>query len=108
MESFVAVLHIVVALVMICLVLLQDSKGGSMGGAFGGGGGGSSVFGPLGASTLAQKLTRWIAVAFAATCIYLTVISSRHNRTVIDSLPPAASSATPANPVAPATPTPAK
>lgn len=105
MEVFIAVLHMLVAFVLIGLVLVQDSKSGSIGGAFGGGGAGS-VFGPMGAATLAQKLTRYCAILFAATCIYLTVISASHNKTVLDNLP-ATPAATPQT-QAPATEPPAK
>jgi preprotein translocase subunit SecG len=89
METFVTVLHIVVALILISLVLLQDSKGGA-GGAFGGGGS-QSVLGAVGATTLAQKLTRWTAVAFAGTCIALSIFSSKTGKSVIDNavIPPA-------------------
>ena len=44
MEALVAVVHIVVALVLIGLVLIQDTKSGSVG-VFGGGGGSNSVLG---------------------------------------------------------------
>lgn len=85
METLVAVIHIIVALVLIVLILVQDTKSGSIGGAFGGGGSGS-VFGATGAATLAQKMTRWTAVVFAATCIMLTIFSSRGHRSVIDNV----------------------
>jgi preprotein translocase subunit SecG len=108
METFVAILHIVIAVVLVCLVLVQDSKSGSMGGAFGGGGS-QSVFGATGATTLAQKLTRWTAILFAVTCISLTIFSNRRSVMDTGSLPivtpvqatPAA--ATPAAPAAGAT-----
>lgn len=113
METFVAVLHISVALILIALVLVQDTKSGSVGGAFGGGGS-NSVLGATGATTIAQKMTRWTAVIFACTSIGLTVFSSKQHRSVVDSLPasaPAAATApattpvetAPAAPAAPAT-----
>ncbi len=96
METFVAVLHLIIALLLIVLVLVQDSKSGSLGGAFGGGGGSNSVFGATGATTLAQKLTRWTAVIFACTCIALTMFSARSHKSVIDLTAPAAATTTPA------------
>ena len=102
MEAFVAVLHIIVALVLISLVLVQDTKSGSLGGAFGGGGS-NSVFGATGATTLAQKLTRGMALVFAITCITLSIFSARSHKSVIDSMStPATSPAVPAT--APTTP----
>jgi preprotein translocase subunit SecG len=107
METFVAVLHLIIALLLIVLVLVQDSKTGSLGGAFGGGGS-NSVFGATGASTLAQKLTRWTAVIFAGTCIALTMMSARSHKSVIDLAMPAAATTAPAtspeSAAAPATP----
>lgn len=96
MTTFIAVLHILVALILISLVLIQDSKGG---GALGMGGGGSnSVLGATGASTLAAKMTRIAAIIFALTSIGLTVLSARQSKSILDKLPAAAA------PVAPTTP----
>lgn len=104
MEGFVTVLHIIVALILISLVLLQDNKSGSVGGAFGGGGS-SSVFGATGAATLAQKLTRYAAVIFAVTSILLSIFTGRLNKSVIDSMPATSTQSAPAVPAAPAAPT---
>ena len=109
MESFVAVVHILVAFSLILLVLLQDSKSGSVGGAFGGGGS-SSILGATGAATLAQKLTRWIALIFAVTSISLSFFASKAQKSVMDSavgasVPAAAAPTTP--PAAPSTSQPA-
>ncbi|WP_413288561.1 preprotein translocase subunit SecG [Bdellovibrio sp. HCB337] len=99
MGTFVAILHIVVALILIGLVLIQDSKGGGALG-IGGGGGSNSVLGATGASTLAAKMTRIAAIIFALTSIGLTVLSSQQSKSVLDKLP--AASAVPAAPTAPA------
>lgn len=87
MESFVAVFHILVAIVLISLVLIQDTKSGSIGGAFGGGGS-NSVLGATGATTLAQQMTRWVAGIFALTCILLSIFSSRSTSSVLDGANP--------------------
>jgi preprotein translocase subunit SecG len=101
MDTFVAVIHVLVALILVALVLVQDSKSGSLGGAFGGGGS-NSVFGATGATTLAQKITRWVAVIFASTSILLSVFSARQHQSVMDGSLPAAS----APMTAPTTPAP--
>jgi preprotein translocase subunit SecG len=101
MEPFVAIIHILVAVILIALVLVQDSKSGSLGGAFGGGGS-NSVLGATGAATLAQKLTRWAAIFFAATSITLTFFATRSHKSVMEGVvvtPPAPVSA-PAVPAA--------
>jgi len=97
MGTFIAILHIIVAVILIGLVLIQDSKGdGALG--IGGGGGSNSLLGATGASTLAAKMTRIMAIVFALTSIGLTVISSQQSKSVIDKVPGAA-----AVPVAPET-----
>jgi preprotein translocase subunit SecG len=108
MESFIAILHIFVALILIALVLLQDTKSGSVGGAFGGGGS-SSILGATGAVTLAQKMTRWTAVVFALTSIGLSVFASRSQKSVMDSavltnVPAATASSAPSSTTSPAAP----
>ena len=85
MMTFVAVLHLVVAFILIGLVLIQDSKGG---GALGiGGGGSNSLLGATGAQTLWAKLTRVVALVFAITCISLTYLTAQKTRSVIESAP---------------------
>ncbi len=110
METLVAIVHIIACLSLISLVLIQDSKGG---GALGmGGGGANSLLGATGAQTLAAKMTRVVAILFAATCLYLTwSVTQGNSKSVIDGqllpTPPAATTpaataeTTPAN--APAT-----
>ena len=88
MDTFIASVHIIVALLLIGLVLMQDSKGGgALGASFGGGS--NSILGATGATTLAQKLTRIAAAVFAVTSITLAV-SSKGNRSVVESMPAAA------------------
>jgi preprotein translocase subunit SecG len=93
MTTFIAILHILVALILIGLVLVQDSKGGGALG-MGGGGGSNSVLGATGASTLAAKMTRIAAIIFALTSIGLSVLSSQQSKSILDKLP--ATSAAPA------------
>ncbi|MBX3041615.1 MAG: preprotein translocase subunit SecG [Bdellovibrionaceae bacterium] len=84
MMTFVAIVHILVALILIGLVLIQDSKGDGAFGMGGGGGGSNSLLGATGAQTLAAKLTRIAAVIFAITCISLTMMTADRSRSVID------------------------
>lgn len=95
MMTFITVLHILVAIVLITLVLLQDSKSN---GALGMGGSNSnSLLGATGAQSLASKATMWAAVLFAVTCLGLTYYTSSASRSVVDSLPlPTAPMAAPA------------
>ncbi|OFZ18760.1 MAG: preprotein translocase subunit SecG [Bdellovibrionales bacterium RBG_16_40_8] len=98
MILFISIIHIVVALLLIVMVLIQDSKGG---GAFGMGATGSNqVFSATGAANFLVKATRWLAVLFAFSCIALTYITTRKTDSVTDDYIPAAAS----TPVAPAEP----
>jgi preprotein translocase subunit SecG len=74
MENFFAVLHVLIAVALILVILVQDPKGGSAG-LFGGGGGSNSIFGATGTPTLLSKFTRYLGVAFAVTCIGLSLNS---------------------------------
>ena len=107
------IVHIIVAVILIGVVLLQTGKRADLAGAFGGGGS-QTVFGTRGAATLLSKITTGAAIAFMLTSLGLSIVGSRSSHTSGGSvLPdePAASTApapTPsAAPVAPpAAPTP--
>jgi len=83
MFTLVATLHVCVALVLILLVLVQDSKGGAGGGLFSGGTS-NSILGATGATNLLVKATRVCAVLFAATCIGLTVMTAQQSKSVLE------------------------
>ncbi|MGZ5279412.1 MAG: preprotein translocase subunit SecG, partial [Pseudobdellovibrionaceae bacterium] len=86
METFIAVVHVLTALALIALVLLQDSKSDGLGGAFGGGGS-NSILGATGGATLAQKITRGAAIVFALTSIGLTMTANKRSSVVDDMAP---------------------
>lgn len=89
METFIAIVHVLTALALIALVLLQDSKSDGLGGAFGGGGS-NSILGATGGATLAQKITRGAAIVFALTSIGLTMTANKRTSVVDDMAPIAA------------------
>ncbi len=71
---FLLVVHVLFALTLIIVVLLQSSKGEGLAGAFGGGGGLSgAVFGGRGAATFLSKATTFIAVGFMVTSLTLFI-----------------------------------
>ena len=96
--------HILIALSLVGVILLQKSEGG----ALGMGGGGMSGF-MTGRSTanLLTRVTAVLAAAFMTTSILLVVLHNRDRapRSIIDQGTPPASTA-PAAPIAPATPQP--
>ena len=87
MMTFLAVIHILACFGLIGLVLIQDSKGG---GVFTSQASSNSVLGANGATTLAQTMTKALAMLFAATCIGLSIMAARTEKSVIDSMPAAA------------------
>jgi len=72
MENVVLVIHLILALCLIGIVLLQRSEGGGLG--MGGGGGG--VVSGRSAATALGKLTWIFAIAFIATSLTLTIIAA--------------------------------
>ena len=99
MQNVVLAIHLILALLLIGLVLLQRSEGG---GLLSGGG----AFTARGAANAMTRLTWILATGFIMTSIALTLIAARQsagdsilNR--IDSAPAQTQPATPSSPVAP-------
>ena len=81
--NFLVIIHITIAIILILLVLVQDSKGGAMGSTFGGGGS-NTLFGATGVENILTKSTKIVVIFFAITCILLTRISSQNRGSVLD------------------------
>jgi preprotein translocase subunit SecG len=101
MENVVLVIHLILALCLIGVVLLQRSEGGGLG--MGGGGGG--VMSGRSAATALAKLTWIFAIGFICTSITLTVLAARDSAgtSVIDQIGGNAPARAPA-PIAPLAP----
>ena len=76
MENIVLTIHLILALALVGIVLLQRSEGGGLG--LGGGGGGDSIMSGRGAATALTKITWVLAIAFIITSMSLTIIASRN------------------------------
>lgn len=74
MENIILVVHLILAICLIGVVLLQRSEGGGLG--LGGGGG---VMSGRQAATALGKLTWAFAIAFLATSITLTIIAAQNS-----------------------------
>ncbi|KAF0676869.1 preprotein translocase subunit SecG [Profundibacterium mesophilum] len=85
MENVVLVIHLILALCLIGVVLLQRSEGGGLG--MGGGGGGGAMSSRAAATALG-KMTWIFAAAFITTSIVLTVIAAQNaaGSSVVDRL----------------------
>ena len=84
MYVLILIIHVIVALFLIAVVLLQGGRGGlgeSLGGAAA-----QSLFGG-GANTVMTKITAVAAGLFMVTCLSLAALSTALGRSVIDRLP---------------------
>ncbi|MBK7353796.1 MAG: preprotein translocase subunit SecG [Nitrosomonas sp.] len=63
METLILAVHVIVALLIIVLVMLQQGKGADMGAAFGSGSSGS-LFGASGSANFLSRATAVAATAF--------------------------------------------
>jgi preprotein translocase subunit SecG len=73
MENVVLTIHLILALLLVGVVLLQRSEGGGLG--MGGGGGGNVMTG-RGAASALTRLTWIFAAAFICTSITLTILAA--------------------------------
>ncbi len=105
MQQVLLVIHILLALALIGVVLLQRSEGGGLGiGGGGGGGGGGGMGGFLtgrGTANLLTRTTAILAACFMVTSLLLTILAGGNEpRSILETLP----SETPVAPAAPQVP----
>jgi preprotein translocase subunit SecG len=81
METLLWIVHVVAALGVIGLVLMQHGKGADMGAAFGSGTSGS-LFGSAGSANFLSRTTGILAAVFFATSLGLTYVSSHKGKSV--------------------------
>ena len=87
MENVILIIHLILALSLIGLILLQRSEGGGLG--IGGGGGGMGGFASAGQTANALSRTTAIcATAFFVTSLTLAILAGTHHKSgsVLDSL----------------------
>ena len=101
METLVWVVHVIAAVVLVGLVLMQHGKGADMGAAFGTGSAGS-LFGSSGSANFLSRSTAVVATLFFITSLSLTYLYSHpaQQQGVMDKVDPAATQPAPAAPVA--------
>lgn len=78
--SLLLTVHILVALVIIGLVLMQHGKGADMGAAFGSGASGS-LFGSSGSANFLSRMTGGLAAVFFLTSLSLAYVASTKPKT---------------------------
>jgi preprotein translocase subunit SecG len=102
METLVWVVHIIVAVAVIALVLLQHGKGADMGAAFGSGSSGS-LFGATGSANFLSRSTAILATLFFLTSLGLAYFGLQQHKpaSVLDRTAVPAKTAEPAAPAQP-------
>ena len=103
MQTLVLTIHILIALALIGVVLLQRSEGGGLGIGGGGGGGGGGFMTARGTANLLTRVTAILAACFFATSLILAIMAGagRENVSIIDEVineTPAAPASVPAVP----------
>jgi len=106
MQTLILMLHILCAVGIVVLVLLQHGKGADMGAAFGSGSAGS-LFGSAGAANFLSRTTAILAAIFFVTSLGLTYFSSPSKSGGVTQHLDAPASKTDAVPAAPAPSAPA-
>ena len=80
MEQIILIVHLLVALAIIGLIMLQQGKGADMGASFGAGAS-QTLFGSDGSGNVPTKATAWLVVLFFATSFGLALIAT--DKTVV-------------------------
>ena len=75
MITVILVAHILIALALVGVILLQRSEGGALGIGGGGGGAGGGMMSSRGAANLLTRATGILAACFIATSITLAILS---------------------------------
>ena len=98
-ETVIVVVHLLVAIGLVGLILIQQGKGAEAGASFGSGASGT-VFGSQGAATFLSRLTAVLATVFFLTSLGLAFYASHKASEVRDAgLPMPAVQSAPAMPV---------
>lgn len=99
-ETVVIVIHLMVAIALVGLVLMQQGKGAETGASFGSGASGT-VFGSQGSATFLSRLTGILATVFFVTSLGLAYYASHQSDVIRDAgLPEPALQTAPAVPAA--------
>ncbi len=96
MQTFILVVHIIVAVLMILLILVQHGKGADAGASFGGGGA-ATVFGASGSGNFLTHLTAVLTAIFFVTSLTLAVFAKKQSTNAYSLQTAPASVSAPAN-----------
>jgi len=83
MEQIILVVHLLVAMVIIGLIMLQQGKGADMGASFGAGAS-QTLLGSDGSGNVLTRATAWLVVVFFASSFGLAIIANGKSAAVND------------------------
>ena len=83
MEQIILVVHLLVALAIIGLIMIQQGKGADIGASFGAGAS-QTLLGSAGSGNALTKATSWLVAAFFATSFALAVVANEKTAPVED------------------------
>ncbi len=83
MEQIILVVHLLVALAIIGLIMLQQGKGADMGASFGAGAS-QTLFGSSGSGNVLTRATAWLVALFFATSFGLALVANQKSAVVDD------------------------
>ena len=83
MEQILLIAHLLIALAIIGLIMLQQGKGADMGASFGSGGS-QTLFGSDGSSNVLTKATAWLVVLFFSSSFGLALLVNQRSAPVDD------------------------
>jgi preprotein translocase subunit SecG len=83
MEQIILVVHLLVALAIIGLIMLQQGKGADMGASFGAGAS-QTLFGSSGSGNVLTRATAWLVALFFATSFGLALLANQQSQSAVD------------------------
>ena len=83
MEQIILIAHLLVALAIIALIMLQQGKGADMGASFGAGAS-QTLFGSDGSGNVLTRATSWLVALFFASSFGLALLASQKSVVVDD------------------------
>lgn len=108
MQALILIIHVLAAIAIIVLVLLQHGKGADVGATFGGGAS-NTMFGSAGSMSFFMKLTAILAAVFFTTSLTLSYLASHtqpHIQPIMNAPEPTTPAKPPQSPVQPMRPAP--
>ncbi len=102
MEQILPIFHLLIALAIIGLIMLQQGKGAEMGASFGAGAS-QTLLGSAGSTNVLTRATAWLVAVFFATSFGLAMLATKQTRVSDDldlALPAAVEEQVKAAPVA--------